>query len=223
MYLHHACQVETNLKACKCQGALEWHLEVRFHPPHIGEVCRDTSQVLPQCAEVQPAQARRPPAQGVRSRQPAQPAQARRQPAQEVPDPSTPRRLDPSKPLPPCAVPPRSAWPFPGAGCRCPLSAGPLDALTPLLPWVICAGTRRPQPLDVVGDLAADGDVRLRLPLVPAILAIVPVVLLVLEEPGTQDLRPAVVDDDEGVLDAVPVPAPVVHSPPACLALSSCV
>ena len=57
MYLHHACQVETNLKACKCQGALEWHLEVRFHPPHIGEVCRDTSQVLPQCAEVQPAQA----------------------------------------------------------------------------------------------------------------------------------------------------------------------
>ncbi len=133
--------------------------------------------------------------------------QARRQPAQEA----TPRRLDPSR------------WQFPGAGCRCPLSAGPLDALTPLLPWVICAGTRRPQPLDVVGDLAADGDVRLRLPLVPAILAIVPVVLLVLEEPGTQDLRPAVVDDDEGVVDVVPVPAPVVHSPPACLALSSCV
>ena len=133
----------------------------------------------------------------------------------------TPRRLDALTPQSHCLPAP---CPHAQPGLSLELAAGAPSVLDPsLLPWVICAGTRRPQPLDVVGDLAADGDVRLRLPLVPAILAIVPVVLLVLEEPGTQDLRPAVVDDDEGVLDVVPVPAPVVRSPPACLALSSCV
>ena len=64
---------------------------------------------------------------------------------------------------------------------------------------------------DVVGDLAADCDVCLCLP------ATIPVVFLVLEEPGPQDLRLVVQDDHECILDFVPHPGLDVHNPPACL------
>ena len=92
-----------------------------------------------------------------------------------------------------------------------------LDALTPEtsallgpLSVVICAGTWRPQLLDVVGDPAADGEVCLRLLLSPLPSAVVPV-LRVLEEPGTQDFWLAVQDDDECTLDTIVHPATAAH------------
>ena len=92
----------------------------------------------------------------------------------------------------------------------------PSDALTP---QVICAGTRRPQPADLRGHPAADGDVGLRVPRLPIPRAAIPDPLRVRHEPRAQDLRNAGVLDDEGVLDVVAVPAPVVHDPPALVGM----
>ena len=69
--------------------------------------------------------------------------------------------------------------------------------------------------LDVVGDLAADCDVCLCLP------AVVPIVFLVLEEPGTQDLRLVVQDDHQFILDFATQPR-FRCSQSACL-FASCV
>ena len=82
----------------------------------------------------------------------------------------------------------------------------------------MCASTWCPQLAGVVGDLAADGDVHYCLPLSPLPPAGVPVLIVVLDEAGTQDLWLAVQDDDERPLDMVPHPATVVHNLPACLA-----
>ena len=98
------------------------------------------------------------------------------------------------------------------------------SALLGPLPIVIFVGTWCPPLLYVVGDPAADGDVSLCLPLTPLLPAVVPVLPLVLEEPGTQDLCLAVQVDDECTLDVVPCPATVVHNMPADrLVLSHCV
>ena len=113
----------------------------------------------------------------------------------------TPRRLDSETPRRLCRSP------------RC-LHLNPLA--------VICAGTRRPQPADMQGHRAADGDVGLRLPPLPPSLIRIPVILSVRHEKRAQDLRNAVVLDDEGALDAVAsAPEPVVHATPAWLAWSS--
>ena len=82
----------------------------------------------------------------------------------------------------------------------------------------MCAGTWCPQLVGVVGDLAADGGVHYCLPLSPLPPAGVPVLIVVLDEAGTQDLWLAVQDDDERPLDMVPHPATVVHNLPARLA-----
>ena len=68
-----------------------------------------------------------------------------------------------------------------------------------------------PQILDVVGDPAADTDVHLPLPL-NLLPPAVPVLILVLLEPSTQDLWLVVQDDDECTLDMALHPAAVVHN-----------
>ena len=80
----------------------------------------------------------------------------------------------------------------------------------------MCASTWCPQLAGVVGDLAADGDVHYCLPLSPLPPAGVPVLIVVLDEAGTQDLWLAVQDDDERP-PGYGTPSSNRRAQPACL------